>query len=491
MSTLRTTAWYIQGFLKKYGKVLGISTFVGIAIFIFLPNLLSRVPFFKPTSYIGRVGSFPLSRLPRDIQEKVSFGLTKSAEDGQLVAALASSFHLEEEGKAYRFTIRPNVSWQDGRTVTPQDISYVFADIDVARSQNDIVYRIRTKRENEATTDPFLPSSFLSLVSQPLFRQEKERTFLFWEKNTIIGLGEYEITDLVYKGPVISEIRLESDTDRLIYRFYPTEHDAIIAFKHGQVDRLEQIQNIEDLASWNTASRRIEVHDDQYIGVFFNLAYRDGEDQPLSNRGLRQALNLSIQKPQADNRVLSPIHKNSWAYVSNEDDLDRFEQNINEAVGTLLKAEVIKPLTLELTTIPSYAAKAESIKRSWEMLGDQAIDTCKAQGSEKNCDNFKISVAIRITNVPDLSNFQVLLVGQQIPQDPDQYTLWHSTQQSNFTHYKNARVDKLLEDGRKTTDREERKLYYQEFQRILVKDSPVIFLEPITTFNVWKKTNIL
>ena len=93
--------------------------------------------------------------------------------------------------------------------------------------------------------------------------------------------------------------------------------------------------------------------------------------------------------------------------------------------------------------------------------------------------------------MPDLSNYQVLLVGQQIPVDPDQYTFWHSTQQTNFTHYKNARVDKLLEDARKSTNREERKLYYQEFQRILIKDSPAIFLEPIKTYTVWHKSDLL
>ncbi len=36
--------------------------------------------------------------------------------------------------------------------------------------------------------------------------------------------------------------------DRKVYRFYPTEHDAIVAFKRGEVDVLEDIQNIEDLS---------------------------------------------------------------------------------------------------------------------------------------------------------------------------------------------------------------------------------------------------
>ncbi|MBP9700181.1 hypothetical protein KBD71_02770 [Candidatus Woesebacteria bacterium] len=491
MITAIKIRWYVEGFLKKYGVVLGVSTVLGIILFVILPNLLSSIPLFKPTSYIGRVGAFPLSRLPRDIQDKVSMGLTRATDDGQFVPALASSFHIEEDGKAYRFTIRPNVFWQDGTETTPADVSYVFADIDIARSQNDIVYRIRPPKDDQTPAQPFLPSSFLSLVSQPLFKQQQTKRFFFFEKNTIYGLGDYHITSFKYAGPSLREITLESERERLVYRFYQTEHDAIVAFKHGNVERLELIQNIEDLKDWQTVGKRIETHDDQYVALFFNLNYSEGDTgQPYNNRNLRQALNLSLQKPQGNDRILSPIHKRSWAYVGDETDVDRFEQDLTAAIETLSKAELQKPVAVELTTIPTYIAKAETIKKSWEELGALTQSNCQKTNG-KNCDNFKISVQIRLSNVPDLSNYQVLLVGQQIPVDPDQYTFWHSTQQTNFTHYKNARVDKLLEDARKSTNREERKLYYQEFQRILIKDSPAIFLEPIKTYTVWHKSDLL
>ncbi len=490
MSSLRTFTWYIQGFIQKYAILLLISTVGGIVFFLVLPRFLSNVSFWKKTTYIGRVGSFPLARLPRDIQEKVSYGLVQIAEDGQVVPALASSYQLEENGKAYRFALKPNMTWQDGKVVVPQDVTYVFSDIEIARSQNDIMYRISTQKNDDAQPEPFLPSSFPSLVSQPLFRQEKSKNIFFQEKNTIIGLGEYRIHRLLYRGPAIRELVLESARERLIYRFYQTEHDAIVGFKHGDVDKLDLIQNIEDLADWQTVTKVQQLHNDQYIGIFFNLGYTDGTDQKYNNKLLRQALNYALQKPQGDERIASPIHKESWAYLSSEEDFDRFEQDMNLAVDTLLKAQLQTPLTIELKTIPSYTAKAETVKKSWEELGTMAVAACQKAGTG-SCENNKIQVDISISNVPDLSNFQVLLVGQQIPTDPDQYVLWHSTQSTNFTRYKNARVDKLLEDARKSTNREERRLYYQEFQRTVVKDSPVIFLEPIRTYSIEKKMNIL
>ena len=74
-------------------------------------------------------------------------------------------------------------------------------------------------------------------------------------------------------------------------------------------------------------------------------------------------------------------------------------------------------------------------------------------------------------------NFQALLITQIIPQDPDQYQLWHSTQTlTNLSKYSSPRADKDLEDGRKTASEEERKEKYMDFQKVLMEDAPATFL---------------
>src|SRR6185369_8402425 len=113
--------------------------------------------------------------------------------------------------------------------------------------------------------------------------------------------------------------------------------------------------------------------------------------------------------------------------------------------------------------------------------------TCKTSKSVQDkslCDNLNINVKLRLVGFPDLSNFQVVLVGQEIPPDPDQYYLWDSTQSTNFTGYKNPRIDKLLEDGRKSIDQSERKSIYQDFQQFLVEETPAIFLTHLKTYTV-------
>ena len=83
-----------------------------------------------------------------------------------------------------------------------------------------------------------------------------------------------------------------------------------------------------------------------------------------------------------------------------------------------------------------------------------------------------------VENVIPERNFEVLLSVRQLSTDPDQYSLWHSSQtnNANITSLESERVDKILEDGRKTFDKKKRKETYNTFNRILADEAPAIFL---------------
>ena len=64
------------------------------------------------------------------------------------------------------------------------------------------------------------------------------------------------------------------------------------------------------------------------------------------------------------------------------------------------------------------------------------------------------------------ADYEAFLAIFDIPKDPDQYSLWHSTQTgTNISNFTNARIDKLLEDGRSELEQEERKKLVLDFQR--------------------------
>ncbi|PWU22504.1 hypothetical protein C5B42_05820 [Candidatus Cerribacteria bacterium 'Amazon FNV 2010 28 9'] len=488
----RRTLWYVQAFYDRHKTVLIVSVIAGVILSLISIRLFAVIPGLKKTIYIGRVGHYSLAAIPRDIQEKVSFGLTQSFENGDVVPALASSFSREENGKAYRFTIRPKVAWQDGKEVTPEDVTYNFADTQVSRSQNDIVFRLTAQKQDPNAQEPVLPVSFTSIVSQPLFRQISYHNILFQPRQEIVGLGKYRIASISNQSGSIDEMTLESNSDELVYRFYATEHDAIIGFKRGEVDTVEGLLGTEDLSAQQNVGVTARTHTDEYIGLFFNMVQLENINNPLANKQLRQALNFALQKP-TQNRAISPIDPQSFAYITQANDVENYNQNMTTATNLLMKLETPTKIVLDLQTPPNYTSIADQAKHDWEELGNMTADQCEQTNAapRDQCENKRIQVNEHITSFPDTQNFQVIVAGQQIPNDPDQYTMWDSTQPTNFTHYKNPRVDKLLEDGRRTTDKEQRKLIYQEFQTTLVQDSPVIFYQYITTYDVARKVKLL
>ena len=63
-----------------------------------------------------------------------------------------------------------------------------------------------------------------------------------------------------------------------------------------------------------------------------------------------------------------------------------------------------------------------------------------------------------------------------LPNDPDQYALWHEDQANSITLLSDKRIDKLLEDGRQTINQDDRKQIYDDFQKYLSDRVPAVFL---------------
>jgi peptide/nickel transport system substrate-binding protein len=76
--------------------------------------------------------------------------------------------------------------------------------------------------------------------------------------------------------------------------------------------------------------------------------------------------------------------------------------------------------------------------------------------------------------------FEAVILGWSISQDPDLYDIWHSSKtkpdELNFISYRNKEVDELLEKGRRTFKQEERKRSYDRIQEILAEEQPYTFL---------------
>lgn len=467
---MRKFYWYLTAYIKKHGLTFFASVLGAILIFSFIVPRVANSMEKSNRQYVGLVGEYALSTLPHEVTSKLSAGLTKIEDDGSVAPLLAERWAIEQDGKTYRFVLKDDIYWQDGKELSPEDINYNLKDVETIITPNDIVFKL---------PDAYAP--FPAVVSQPLLKKGEMSHYFFSTRPTLIGIGEYQITDYKQQGKYLTEVTVDGKRNRFVYRFYLTEEDAVDAFKQGEVDVLPGLTAHYDIMDWDSNSTEVAITTNRYLAVFFNIR------SPLFGKNVRQALSYALEKPDASIRANGPINPTSWAYLEGA---KTYDANWERGSERLLSEIPPEPLNIELTTSSLFEEEAESIKKQWAKFGEKVYEDCKKSSDvddKERCENVKISTDIRITNFPDLSTFQVLLIGQESPPDPDQYHLWHSEQSTNFTGYKNTRIDNLLEKGRRTFNQSERTEIYQEFQQFFLEDSPAIFLRYLRSYDVVRR----
>jgi len=468
---MRKLYWYISTFFRKHGVIVLTSIIGAVIIFsVFLPFAVQKLNF-KHRRYIGVVGWSTLDTLPKEIQEKMSLGLTQLSEDGSATPGLAERWTVEDDGKTYRFLLKQHLKWQDGQAVEPADLNYTFKDVQIITNQNEIIFKLK---------DPFSP--FPTTVAQPVFRHSSVPYLFFFKKRTLIGIGSYHLSSYQEKegGDRLTQLVLDSSKEQLIYRFYLTESDAVDGFQRGEIDELHNLSDAGDIGTWKTIKVQKTIDKTKYLAVFFNLG------NELFNKDARLALNYAIEKPSDETRIASPISPLSWAYA---DVAKIYDFDKTRAIDRLLSTNGIphKQMHFVLTTTSNFITDAENMKNAWQQLGQDASVVCQKTPDIKDkqlCENVKIIVDIKVNNFPDTNNYDAILIGQTVPIDPDQYQLWHSDQPSNFTHYSNTRIDSLLERGRQTVDQRKRAEIYSDFQQFFSEDPPTIFLRYLDRYSI-------
>ncbi|MFA6814346.1 MAG: hypothetical protein GX943_00035 [Candidatus Pacebacteria bacterium] len=464
---MRKLYWYISLYIRRHGWVFLASIVATIIFFsVLLPLLLKNLTF-KKQNYIAVVGQYTLSNLPIIIKQQLSAGLTSIGPDLSSQPMLAEKWIVEDDGKQYRFVLKKGVFWQDGKELFPEDVYYNFVDVNIVTTPNDVIFKL---------PEAFAP--FSVAVAEPILRSTTQKRFLLPDTSKLIGIGQYEMLDYKISGNYLEELRVDGPKERYIYRFYGTEDAAALAFQKGEVDILLDLASCHDLCDWPNLEIVRDLDYDSYLALFFN------NSDPQLTKNVRQALSYALEKDYGEAEANSPFNPKSWAYLEGG---KNYQKDWGRGIERLIDELPREPLNFELTTTIIFQEEAEFIQKELNAFGQEAIRVCRNSDNVEDkelCDNLAINLRIKITNFPDTNNFQLLLMGQSIPIDPDQYFMWHSTQATNFTRYKNTRIDSLLEKGRQTLEAEERKSIYQEFQQFLLEDPPAIFLRYLERFSI-------
>ena len=388
---------------------------------------------------VGIEGLYTASHLPVQIANQISYGITSLSQNDKAVASpLIEKIDVDEGNQIYTFNFTDDLYWHNGRKFRTSDLDLNIAGASITyKSANVLQVSLQT---------PFSP--LLSLLSRPLFYNQ-----------SLVGIGEYKATRSTYQDGYLKTLEITSakdKNDQINYHFYANSSDLINAFKLGEVDQITTSTIDSNTSSWTKIKINPSVSVSQYLAIFLNTS-------KLGSKALRQSLAYATPKTDDNNkRCLGPISPSSWAY---NPQIKPYNYNPTRAKELLDKDH---PSTINLIiTDRQLLATAEIIKKSWQ-------------------DNLGMTVNLTVANQkPDLNNYEALLTYGSIPNDPDQYTFWHSTQTgANITHLNNSRIDKLLEEGRLSPNQAERKQIYYDFQKFLLEESPAIFLEFTTSYNI-------
>lgn len=378
----------------------------------------------------GIIGTYTQDNLPPLVTNLLTGSLIKMDETGTPQGDIAESWEVNPEATLYKLKLRKDIYWLDGTPIKASDIDM---------SMPGVAFSVL----DDQTLQFKLPDSyspFLSLLERPIFK-----------KGTTVGTGPYKITNVKKDQIFVSKLFLTSpnpDLPDLNIKFFDGERTAKNAFILGEVDGVLGLNDLSDLKKQKTVKVWSKTNYQQLVTIFYNT-----KDPNLSDENIRLALSFGAPSIEGESEAKTSIPPTSWAFNAQVKD---YLSNPEQAKGYWDKVKNGKDKTITLT--------ATSFLRT---VGERVVEEWKRQG---------IKAVLRVeSGIPQ--NFQALLITQNIPADPDQYSLWHSTQlQTNISKFESKRIDKDLEDGRKISDLKVRKQRYDDFQRILLDEAPATFL---------------
>lgn len=211
----------------------------------------------------------------------------------------------------------------------------------------------------------------------------------------------------------------------------------------------------------------------EYLGI--NMEVVDA-DSPLGNKLVRKALNYGIDKSlmlmSLRNGVGKPAESGFVPYglpSFNDKAVVGYDYNPEKAQSLLKEAGFPGGKGLETITLYTnndYLDLTTFVAKQWERIGVKVvIDVLESAVLRDGMRKSQLSLfrASWIADYPDPESFLCMFYSKN-PAPP------------NYTRYSNQEFDALYEKAISENDTKKRLEYYQEMDKIIVEDSPVIFL---------------
>ena len=427
--------------------------------------------------------------------------LLKYDENLNLAPELAEQWFISEDQKTITFKLKNDIFWADGKPLTSQDILFTWKLVTDPNTRTPYASDYLLVKEASApdartfivtyeqTYAPALDTwASLQILPQHVLKDEDINNTFFSRKPT--GSGYYQLDQWI-NGQQLTLKRNRNSTqgqaniDKLTSRIIPDTSSQFLELIADNIDfmNINPIQYQRVFPSREDLKQRIGLYKELgngYTYLGFNL-----KKAPFDDIRVRQAMNYAIDKNEIIKGVLlglgepiaSPYKPGTrW----NNSKLSPYPYNPSKALALLQEA--------------GYEKNADGVlvkdgkPFEFEILTNQNKQReMTAVLVQRRLKEIGIDVKIRVIEWASFINrfiktgeFKAVVLGWSLSLDPDQYNIWHSSQQGpgqfNFVGYENPRVDELLEVGRRELDTSKREKIYHEFSKLMLEDSPIVYL---------------
>ncbi len=420
----------------------------------------------------------------------------------ELEGELAESWQVSSDQKTITFKLKPNLKWADGAPLTSADLLFTWQLVtdEKTRTPYGADFKLVTKAEapdpltfSVTYQQPYAPAmdswAGLQIMPQHLLKGQDINTTAF--ARNPVGSHYYKLK--TWKNG--ERIELEANPlatqgqpkiERLVSRFIPDPAAQFLELMADNIDvmNLDPIQYARIVPARPELKQKIALYKE--LGNGYTYLGFNQKRAPFNDKRVRQAINYAINKQEIIDGVLlglgEPVaapYKPGTRWVNPAlkpygYDPQHAKVLLKDAGFTTTNSDGIlvrdgKPLAFEILVNQNKqrSTAAVLIQRRLKEVGiDASIRV--------------LEWASFLGNHIKTGDFDVVILGWSLSLDPDQFSIWHSSQngpnQFNFINYNNPQVDKLLEQGRLELDPDKRMKIYHEFSRILLEDSPIVYL---------------
>ncbi len=436
-----------------------------------------------------------------DICGMVFSGLVKYDKNVNIIGDLAESWDTLDGGQVIVFHLRKGVNWHDGFPFTSKDVEFTYkklVDPSVKTPYSGDFERVaKLETPDEYTVkvtykEPFAPALSnwgMWIMPEHILKNEDLSKTSFGRHP--IGTGPYK-----FKSWKTGEkIELVSNhnyfegrpyIDRYIYRIIPDDATIFLELQTLGVD-LSMLSPLQYTRQTGNNFFREHYNKFKYPSFGFTYMAYNLLDPKFSDIRVRQAMNYAVNKAEIVDVIFfglgrvttGPFMMDSWAY----------NNDVKPAAYDTMKArELLSESGWKDADGDGWLEKGGS-KFEFTLIVNQgnAERLRTAEMIQKYLKDVGIRMKIRvlewsalINDFIDKKRFEAVLMGWFLSRDPDNYDIWHSSKtregEFNFIGYKNAEVDRLLEDGRRTFDQSARQKIYHRIHEILYEEQPYMFL---------------